>query len=289
MHEQKELIEELREYCLQKQKLQLLTSYLKCFLEEGKSNECLTKVGIDTVEIKNCMTVTDTTYKVTKIYNDKSKWYNNQFPYFNVYKEDNTKYNIQGSPDLVINGKTMASGRDPESLLELICSAFNNPPEECKTKLSSTAQNPGFGFKLAPGDLSHNFVMSDNAGNNFEFYKYKGRAPYKLLLFWSAGCEHCLTLVKGLSQWYKESGNKEKLDIIAVSLDATETEVQKWNDTIVNLIGWKHLRVKEGVNSPIAKDYSILNTPAMFLVGSKSNIIKAIPDNFEDLIKDLEK
>jgi len=290
MHEQKELIEQLREYCLQKQKPQLLTSYLKCFLEEGKSNECLTKVGMDTVEIKNCMAVADTIYKVTEMYNDKSKWYNNKFPYFNVDKEDNTKYNIQGSPSLVINGRTMSSGRDSQSLLELICSAFNNPPKECKTKLSSITQNPGFGFKSVPvpGALSPNFVMTDNAGNNFEFHKYNGKAPYKLLLFWSADCEHCQQLVKGLNQWYNEPGNKEKLDIIAVGLDKTETEVQKWKNIIVNFSSWKHLHAEGGINSPIADNYAIQSTPIMFLVKSESNIIESVSDNLNQLIKDLK-
>jgi len=96
-------------------------------------------------------------------------------------------------------------------------------------------------------------------------------------------------LVKGLIQWYNEPENKKKLDVIAVSLDETETEVQKWKNAIINLPGWKHLSAKEGINSAVANDYAILSTPVMFLVGSESNIIKAIPDNLDKLIKDLEK
>lgn len=142
--------------------------------------------------------------------------------------------------------------------------------------------------KLVVGTQAPNFILSDNDSSDFYFHAYKGKAQYKLLLFWSAGCESCQQLVNGLWQWHNEPVNKEKLDIVAVSLDETETEVQKWNNTIVNLSGWKHLHAKGGVNSPVARDYAILSTPVMFLIGSESNIIVSIPDNLEQLIKDLE-
>ena len=141
--------------------------------------------------------------------------------------------------------------------------------------------------KLVPGALSPDFAGSDNEGNNFEFHKWRGKARYKLLLFWSTGCESCQRLVKELTQWHNESANKEKIDIIAVSLDETKVEVQKWESVIVGLSEWKHLRPKEGVNSPVANDYAILSTPVMFLIESEGNTIVSVPDNFNQLIKDL--
>ena len=141
--------------------------------------------------------------------------------------------------------------------------------------------------RLAPTALSPDFVSSDNQGNNFQFHKWKGPARYKLLLFWSTGCESCQQLVNGLTQWYNEPVNKRKLDIIAVSLDETETEVQKWKTAIITLPAWKHLHAKGGVNSPVANDYAILSTPVMFLIDSESNIIVSVPGNLVQLIKDL--
>ena len=88
---------------------------------------------------------------------------------------------------------------------------------------------------------------------------------------------------------YNETGNNKKLNIIAVSLDETETEVKKWENKIITLPGWKHLRVKGGINATVANDYAILSTPVMFLVESESNIIVDIPNNLEQLIKDLGK
>ncbi len=143
--------------------------------------------------------------------------------------------------------------------------------------------------KLVVGTQSPDFILNNSDSSEFDFHAYKGTAKYKLLLFWSADCEHCKQLINGIKQWYNETGNKEKLNIIAVSLDDTKTEVQKWENAIINLPGWKHFRAKGGVNAAVANDYAILSTPVMFLVESKSNIIMAIPDNLKQLIEDLER
>lgn len=142
--------------------------------------------------------------------------------------------------------------------------------------------------KLVPGALSPEFVISDYEGNNFYFHKWKGQARYKLLLFWSSGCEQCHQLINSLLKWHNEPASKEKLDIIAVNLDDSETEARKSKIAKVNLFGWKNLHAKEGVNSPVANDYAVLSTPVMFLIGSESNIIESTPGNLEQLIKDLE-
>lgn len=63
---------------------------------------------------------------------------------FEIFKADNEKYNVGGSPTLVINGSESNSGRDSKSLLKSICSAFNNPPKECSTELPSESPTPGF-------------------------------------------------------------------------------------------------------------------------------------------------
>jgi len=143
--------------------------------------------------------------------------------------------------------------------------------------------------RLAPGALSPDFISSDREGNNFEFHKWRGRTRYKLLLFWSTTCESCRQLIDGLKQWYNQPANKEKIDIIAVSLDDRKAEVERWEALITGLSGWEHLRAKGGVNSLVANDYAILSTPAMFLIGSENNIIVSSPDNLEQLIDDLEE
>ena len=147
MHGKKELDEELRQYCIQKNEPSKLISYLKCFLNDKNYNGCIKSVHINSIKLKNCISETDKKFKVTKNFNNKSTWSNGRFPGFNIYKKDNDKYGIQGSPSLVINGNQVSSGRDSSSLLKLICSTFKKQPKECSKKLSSVSPSPGFGFK----------------------------------------------------------------------------------------------------------------------------------------------
>ena len=145
MHGEKELKEQLKQYCIQKEQPDKLNSYLKCFLEADDGDGCIAKAGLNKSKLNACVSATDKEYKVTEKFNDKSTWSSGQYPVFDVYKADNEKYGVGGSPTLVINGAQVTSDRDSASLLATICSAFNDQPEECSQNLSSTAPSAGFG------------------------------------------------------------------------------------------------------------------------------------------------
>jgi len=148
MHGDKEIAENLTQYCIQKNEPAKLSSYLDCFLKkgEGTTDACLVSARVNTFKVKSCVAETDAKLNIKKDAADKSKWANPQFPPFNVNAAENTKYSIQGSPTLVINDvEASAVGRDSASILKTICGAFNNPPKECETTLSATAPAPGFG------------------------------------------------------------------------------------------------------------------------------------------------
>ena len=144
MHKEKELDEQLRQYCINSEEPTKFISYLQCFLEDDRSDECLKTAKINISKLNTCITATDKKYKVTENFTDKSTWKGN-YPTFNLYKEDNIKYKVGGSPALVINETTAKSDRDPKSLLSTICSAFETPPKECSTELSPATPSPGFG------------------------------------------------------------------------------------------------------------------------------------------------
>ncbi|MDO9399278.1 MAG: hypothetical protein Q7T79_01125 [bacterium] len=154
MHGQKELNEQLTQYCIQKEDKGKLVSYLKCFLNSSDSGACLKSVKLNEAKINSCVKLADQQYSVTKKFNDKKSWPNDSFPPFDIYKADNTKYGIQGSPSLVINGVQVQAERDSASLLTMICSAFNKTPAECSKKLSSTPPSPGFGQGEASGSTT---------------------------------------------------------------------------------------------------------------------------------------
>ena len=151
MHGEKEIKENMRQVCIENEQADKYFDYLSCFLEAGDSDSCLTKAGIDTTAMDSCVSALDSKYDIMKGFNDKSTWMNGQFPQFNVYKDENQKYGVQGSPTLVINGQKASSGRSPAAFLKTICAAFNNAPDECKENLSSDSPSPGFGGGTGSG------------------------------------------------------------------------------------------------------------------------------------------
>lgn len=148
MHGKKEVDEQLRQYCINKEEDSKLISYLTCYSKSGNATACGTEASINESKISSCIAKADKEFKITESYNDKSTW-NGSFPKFAIHDAENTKYGVQGSPTLVINGKEVQSNRDSASLLATICAAFEDAPEECSATLDAATPAPGFGTGTA--------------------------------------------------------------------------------------------------------------------------------------------
>ncbi len=146
MHGEKELDEQLRQYCIQKEQNDKYFEYLECFLADDNYERCLEETKINTRSLATCVGATDKEFKVKELFADKSTWSGGRYPQFNTSKEENLKYGVKGSPTFVVNGSTVSTGRDSASLLSSVCAGFEVQPEECLTKLSSVSPSPGFGF-----------------------------------------------------------------------------------------------------------------------------------------------
>ncbi|MEM4271718.1 MAG: hypothetical protein QXD13_01360 [Candidatus Pacearchaeota archaeon] len=154
MHGKTEIDENTRQYCIQKEQSAKLNDYLKCFVEAGKSEDCLTKAKVDKAKLDSCIESADEEFNITVNYEDEDSWLSGRYPIYTVDAADNTKYKVQGSPTLVINGVQVSSARDSASLLKTICAAFTEAPSECSETLSSTAPSPGFGTAASSGSGS---------------------------------------------------------------------------------------------------------------------------------------
>jgi hypothetical protein len=146
MHGQKEVTENLVQYCIQKDQPAVYEKYLACFLNASDSPGCVKSTGVDQTKLSACTAAADTQFNVTKNFNDQSTWLSGQYPKFDIDAALNTKYGVGGSPTLVINGVQSNAGRDSASFLSGICGAFNNAPAECQTALSAVSPGPGFGY-----------------------------------------------------------------------------------------------------------------------------------------------
>lgn len=151
MHGEKEVYEQLNQYCIQKDQPEKLIPYLEAFLADDDAENALKVAGIDTKSLKSCAEATDKEFGLTASLEDKSSYLSGAYPLFNIDKGLNTQYGVQGSPTLVINGAQVSSGRDSASYLAAICSAFNEKPEECNLELSSVSPSAGFGYGTSAG------------------------------------------------------------------------------------------------------------------------------------------
>lgn len=154
MHGKKEIDENLRQYCIQKNQTNLFADYLDCFVHSQSPAgvdsvdyaSCLRKAGIDPAELDSCVSSTDASFGIEKDYNDKSSWLSGAYPGFAVDNDLNVKYGVQGSPTFVINGKEAEiETKSPQALLNALCTAFNNPPAECRQTFSIGVPSLGFG------------------------------------------------------------------------------------------------------------------------------------------------
>lgn len=138
---------------------------------------------------------------------------------------------------------------------------------------------------LVPGTTAPNIIMNDAEDRPFELYTYQTEKKYMIILFWSGDCGHCKVTIEQLYPWSQRADIQKNLDVVAISLDETDTEIESWHQKVKELNGWIHLRATEGVRSKVAVDYSILGIPVLILLDAENKVIKAIPESVEKLIQ----
>jgi hypothetical protein len=76
MHGEKEVKENLRQYCIQENEPQKLASYLGCFLastegSEAEAQACMTQTQINQTLLNQCVAKPDAEYKVSELAKDQ--------------------------------------------------------------------------------------------------------------------------------------------------------------------------------------------------------------------------
>ncbi|MCK4552708.1 thioredoxin domain-containing protein [Candidatus Pacearchaeota archaeon] len=134
MHEPEET-ETPRQVCIREEQPEKWLTYLRCFLEDGDADRCLTEVGINQAELNDCVS-------------------NNADGYYAEDSDLSNDYGVQGSPTLVINGEIISSARSPAAYLETICQAFNEMPSECELELDTSSPSPMWGWDASGSDTT---------------------------------------------------------------------------------------------------------------------------------------
>ncbi len=141
MHGEDEMKDNTRIYCVQKTQKEKFTDYLRCFVESGDHEKCVSEAGLDKDVVDECIQETDEEFEITKTFEESQE----RFPPYPVDADLAQQYGVRGSPTFVINGQQVRVTRSPEAIKEAVCAAFNSPPEECSQTLSSNPESPGFG------------------------------------------------------------------------------------------------------------------------------------------------
>ncbi len=145
MHGKKEIDENLRQYCIQKDQKDKYIDYAKCFVASGDADKCLNETNIDIDMLSSCENETDNEFKIYELYEDQTTWAGGRYPQFNIYKDLNSEYGVRGSPTFILNGEQVSVSRSSEAIKNVICDTFKERPEECDTTLNSNQEQPGIG------------------------------------------------------------------------------------------------------------------------------------------------
>ncbi len=141
MHGEKEMLENTRMYCIQKEQKDKFTQYLRCFVEDGNATRCIGVAGVDSTKLDTCFNAVDAQYQVRKTFNEST----GNYPAYPVEAALAEQYGVGGSPTFILNGAEVSVNRSPEAIKQAICAAFNTPPAECNTQLSASAEAAGLG------------------------------------------------------------------------------------------------------------------------------------------------
>jgi hypothetical protein len=139
--------------------------------------------------------------------------------------------------------------------------------------------------RLRPGSSMFDINVPMKEGPSLPLSKLTQDKPLSLILFWSAGCSHCMELIEGMLPKMSSPEINARLQVIAVSLDRSDADRQKWQQTIARLPSWRHSILSDGPNHPLAQAFGVLATPTMFLIEGKEFRLKALPSGLGELQK----
>ena len=150
MHGDQEAQENLKQICIREEQKEKYWSYVSCYMKEGKGDECLFSANINQNQLKSCL-------------EDRSRGITYAKADFDIAN----KFNIGGSPTLLLNGKQIVSefdfgGRNPEAIKQIICCGSTAKSAFCQKEISK--ENVAIAFSNEDKNSSNN-SNSGGCGN----------------------------------------------------------------------------------------------------------------------------
>ncbi len=135
---------------------------------------------------------------------------------------------------------------------------------------------------IKPGQKAMDFKITGRNGKT-KISEIKSR--YKLLVFWSSWCPHCLEMLPELKRVYQIYRNKG-FEVIAISIDE---EVDSCNAVIAdNKLDWVNDNINNLSSGKIMDRFKVDETPKFFLLDRSLTLI-SVPSNVKQLEVKLRK
>jgi len=137
MHGDAEAQENLRQICIREEQPAKYWSYVACQMKaSGTEKSCEQSTGVDSAKLSAC--ISSPSKGVAYAQKD-----------FDLA----TKYNVTGSPTLILNGsvidETNYGGRSADGVRSMVCGGFNTEAGFCSTKLNTASAASSFSAEYA--------------------------------------------------------------------------------------------------------------------------------------------
>ena len=136
-----EATENMRQVCLREEQPDTFWNYLSCHIQKGDVNSCLAQAKVDVSKLNACL-----------------KDDNRGLAYIKKDFERQDKFNVTGSPTLILNNETVSEfdfgGRTAEAVKTLLCCSFKDQPSFCSQKLTTENAATGFSTSYSSGSTN---------------------------------------------------------------------------------------------------------------------------------------
>lgn len=122
--------------------------------------------------------------------------------------------------------------------------------------------------KVSVGKSASYFQIPGMDGKDIRRTDFKDK--YLLLYFWASWSDACRETTRQLKQLYKEKKNREKFDILGVSLDVDK---EVWKDAVANdTLDWKQGCDLKGWNASLVGQFAVRTLPYNVLLAPSGRI-----------------